>query len=142
MIIPWQKLGIEVARLLFYTLVSLGCGALAFRYLIAPLLQERYEEISEAFKTYDETVKNLGKLAGIKSHEYTSSKGIEKKIARDLIESNVPELEALKVIVSPSTWEEIEDTLENNPQAIIQLWEKYGHLFQREAEDQRIRYDF
>ena len=51
-------------------------------------------------------------------------------------------LRALKVFVSPSTWEEIEDTIDNNPEAILQLWQKYGHLLGGDAAQKKLDFDF
>ena len=100
-------------------------------------------EITEALEEAQKTIKNLAKLSGVKSQEYKDAKGIEKVVARDLIETKLPELEALKVILSPSAWEKIEETIEENPEAVLQLYEKYGHLLgDVEGEESKKTFDF
>lgn len=120
--INWLSLGYELAFLLFSTAFTLVCGALFYRKYVAPSLMEELAKASE-------TITNVAKLAGLKSQEYTGAKNIEKSVARDMIDNKIPELEAIKVFVSPATWEEIQDTIDNNPEAILQLWQKYGHYF-------------
>lgn len=131
----WLKIGYELARLVFYTSFSLVLGALFFRKFMAP-------EINGALEEAQTTITNLAKLGGVRSQEYTASKNVEKLVAEDFIKQKIPELELVKTFVSPSTWEEIEDTIENNPEAIIQLWEKYGHFFTDKQEQQKIKFDF
>lgn len=119
--INWLKLGYQLATLLISGSITLAFGALVFRKYVLP-------ELLEALETAQTTITNLAKLSGVKSQEFTAGKSIEKAVARDIITEKVPELEALKVFVSEKTWEEIEDTIDNNPEAILQLWQKYGHL--------------
>ena len=126
--INWLLMGYELARLIIFSIITLFAASQLYIKYIQPDIQERYDEAHQ-------TITNLAKLAGVKSQEYTGAKNIEKSVARDIITQQVPELEALKVFVSPSTWEEIEDTIENNPEAIIQLWQKYGHLLSGAAEE-------
>ena len=120
--IDWLSLGYELAFLLFSTAFTLVCGALFYRKYVAPSILEEMQKASE-------TITNVAKLAGLKSQEYTGAKNIEKSVARDLINNKIPELEAVKVFVSPDTWEEIQDNIDNHPEAILQLWQKYGHYF-------------
>ena len=132
--INWLLVGFETARLL----ITLGIGALLFRKFVAPGINEALEAVNEAVKK----ITTVAKLAGVKSQEYSAGKSIEKSVARDIINEKVPELEALKVFVSPSTWEEIEDTIDNNPEAILQLWQKYGHLLGGDAAQKKLDFDF
>ena len=131
MMINWQNVGTELARLLISTLLSLVLGGLVFRKLIAPEFEARYEESIQ-------TVKNLAKLAGVKSNEFTDAKMLEKVVAKDLIMQNLPELQALKLVLAPGTWEQVEETIEENPEVAIQLYQKYGHLLPKVkgAEDE------
>ena len=132
--INWQFVGAELARLL----ITLGLGALLFRKFVAPGLNEAVSTILEA----DMKITNLAKLAGVKSNEYKDAKGIEKVVAADLISQNLPELEALKMILSSDTWEKIEDTIAENPEAVLQLWQKYGHLMGGNAAQKKLETDF
>ena len=122
MVFNWLLAGSKLAGMMFQTSVTLVCGALIYRKLVAPALTAQLALSSE-------TITNVAKLAGVKSQEYTGAKNIEKSIARDLINNKIPELEAIKVFVSPDTWDEIQDTIDNNPEAVLQLWQKYGHHF-------------
>jgi len=119
--INWLKLGYQLATLALSSTVTLAFGVLIFRKYVLP-------ELLEALDTAQATITNLAKLGGVKSQEYTGAKNIEKAVARDIINEKIPELEALKVFLSPGTWEEIQDTIDNNPEAVLQLWDKYGHL--------------
>ena len=116
----WLNVGYTLAVML----VPLVIGGLLFRKFIAPGINQALLDVEEATLK----ITNVAKLAGVKSQEYTVSKGIEKVVAEDLIKQNLPELEALKLILSPSTWEQIEETITENPEAVLQLYEKYGHL--------------
>lgn len=107
---------------------------IGFRKFIAPGIIESLEEAQK-------TITNLAKLSGVKSQEYKDAKSIEKLVAEDLIKEKIPELEALRMILSPSTWEKIEETLEENPEAVIQLYEKYGHLLGK-SEQTKEKYMF
>ena len=134
----WLQAGYELARLVVFTVVGLVSGVLLFREYVAPGINQAIEQLDKA----DETITNLAKLAGVKSQEYTASKGIEKAVAEDFIKQKIPELELVKTFVSPATWVEIQDTIENNPEAVIQLWEKYGHFFTQGEEKQDTEFDF
>lgn len=132
--IPWLLIGYESARLIITVILTIVVGGKIYARYIQP-------ELVEALGDAQKAVKNLASLAGIKSQEYSSSKSIEKSVARDIIEKQIPELELVKTFVSPATWDEINDTLENNPEAVIQLWEKYGHLF-KGVQQQELDTDF
>ena len=123
----WLKVGLELARLL----VPVVIGVLLFRKFVSPSMNESLELILKA----EGTITNLAKLAGTKSQEYAASKALGKSISRDIIADRIPELEALKFILSPDTWEEVEDTIENNPEAILQLYDKYKHLIPGALEE-------
>lgn len=130
----WLQIGWEAARML----ATLGIGALLFRKFVSPGINEALEEIQEGVHK----ITKVAQLAGVKSAEYRDSKSIEQAVARDIIQEKVPELEALKVFVSPKTWEEIEDTIDNNPEAILQLWQKYGHLLGQTDAAKKTQTDY
>ena len=125
--------GSAVAPFLVSIVISVIVGVLAFRQYVAPGINEALEEAQT-------TITNLAKLSGVKSQEYKDMKGIEKVVAEDLIKSKIPELEALRLILSPSAWEQVEDSIAENPEAVIQLYEKYGHLLGGTSQKQ-IEYD-
>ena len=120
---------------MFYTASSLVLGALIFKKYLAP-------QITEALEGAQETITNLAKLGGVKSQEFKDSKKIEALVAEDFIKQQIPELELVKTFVSPATWDEIQDTIENNPEAVIQLWEKYGHYFTDKQASEQLKFDF
>ena len=138
MVINWLSLGYWLATLVVTAAVSVGAGVYLFRQYVAPSINTAIQQLDKA----DETITNLAKLAGVKSQEYTGAKNIEKAVAEDFIKQKIPELELVKTFVSPATWEEIQDTIENNPEAVIQLWEKYGHFFTQDQESQDLSTDF
>jgi hypothetical protein len=117
----WQKIGSLVAPHIVTAIVTLVFGLVAFRRWVAPPIVEALEEASK-------TAKTLASLGGLKKSEYHDMKMIEKAVGADLIKEQLPELEALKLILSPGTWEMIEETIQENPEAVIQLYQKYGHL--------------
>lgn len=131
----WLKMGSLLAPFVVSILVSVALGILTFRKYIAP-------DILTALETAENTITNLAKLSGVKSQEYKDAKTIEKVVAADLIKQKLPELEALKLMLSPDTWEQIEETIEGNPEAVIQLYEKYGHLFGKTEESDTDHTDF
>lgn len=133
--INWLKLGYQMATLVFSASFTLAFGALAFRKYVLP-------ELLEALDEAQKVITNLAKLGGVRSQEYTAAKGIEKAVARDIINEKIPELEAIKVFVSQNTWDEIQDTIDNNPEAIIQLWDKYGHLIGATEAANKVKTDF
>jgi len=136
MVFSWQVVGIELVRAIFYMLLSLVSGALVFRKYIAPDLVAALEEATGV-------ASKLAALGGIKKADMDTSRNIEKAVAEDFIKNKIPELELVKTFVSPSTWEDIEQSIEDNPAAIIQLWEKYGHFFtDKQGQGQATQYDF
>ena len=130
----WLNVGFEVARILIPVIII----SILFRKFVAPGINEALEDVQEAVTK----ITNVAKLAGIKSQEYSTSKEIEKVVAADLIKQNLPELEALKLILSPSTWEQIEESLTENPEAVLQLYEKYGHLLPGADGAKKLTADF
>lgn len=126
MVIPWLILGSELVRILIPVLI----GAILYRKFVAPSINEALVDVHEAA----EKITMVAKLAGVKAQEYKDSKAIEKVVAADLIQQKLPELEALRIILSPSAWEQIEETIAENPEAVLQLYEKYGHLLGGEAK--------
>ncbi len=132
--INWLKVGWQMATLL----ITLGIGALLFRKLVTPTLNEMGEVILEG----QVTITNLAKLAGVKSQEYAAGKALEKVVATDLIASKLPELEALQFILSPDAWEKVEATIEDNPEAILQLYEKYKDYFPGDAAQKQLTTDY
>lgn len=135
MTMNWLKIGSQAAPFVASIVISVLIGVLGFRKYMAP-------EINEALVEAKQAIKNLATLAGVKSQEYKDAKGIEKIVAADLIEQKLPELQALKVILSPSAWEQIEETIEENPEAVLQLYQKYGHLLGAEGEELKKTFDF
>ena len=131
----WLSFGYDLAFLVVCVAFSLLSGALIFKRYLAP-------QINEALEKAQETITNLAKLGGVKSQEFKDSKKIESLVAEDFIKQQIPELELVKTFVSPSTWVEIQDTIENNPQAVIQLWEKYGHFFTDKQGQGAAQFDF
>jgi len=116
-----MKIGFLVVPYLVSILISVALGILGFRRWIAPGIIEALDEATKI-------TKNIASFAGMKKTEWTGAREIEKVVAEDLIKSKIPELEALRLFLSPSAWEQVEETIQENPEAVIQLWEKYGHL--------------
>ena len=117
----WLKMGSAVAPFLVSILISVVVGALAFRRWIAP-------GIVEALETSAKTSTQLANLGGMKRKEYVDGQALDKVISKELIMDKLPELEALRLILSPSSWEQVEEMIEDNPAAVISMYEKYGHL--------------
>ena len=118
----WLKMGSDVAPFVATAILSSIISLLAFRKWISP-------GINEALQEAQTTITNLAKLGGLRSQEYTTMKGLEKDIAADIIKKQLPELEAIRLVVSEDTWEKIEQVIEDNPEAIMQLYSKYGAQF-------------
>ena len=131
----WQQIGIETVRIIISVSFSLVLAALVFRKYMAP-------EIAGALEEAQKTIKTLASLGGIKKADLQDSKKIETLVAEDFIKTQIPELELVKKFVSPGTWEEIEETIQENPAAIIQLWDKYGHYFTSGETSSSEEYDF
>ena len=117
----WIKIGMQVAPFVASSLLSIVIVVLAFRKYIAP---EFTAQMDEATKT----IKTLAGLGGIKKADYATSKELGKSIAADFLKDRFPEAEALKLILSPKTWEQVEAAMEENPEAIMQLIDKYGDV--------------
>jgi len=131
----WLSVGLEVARLLISAAFTLVLGAYAFRKYFAPDIVSSLEEAQK-------TITNLAKLGGLKSQEFTDEKNLEKIVARDYIAEKIPELEAARLVLSPDTWEQIEEAIERNPAAVLSLWEKWKPYFIQEEGKTAENFDF
>ena len=136
MVFSWQVIGIEAVRLAVSISVSLVLGALLFRKYMAP-------EISEALEDAQKVISKVASLGGIKKADMVSSQELSRAVTADLVKNQFPELELAKLMLSPATWEQIEDALETNPAGVMELWEKYGHYFQKgEGTQDETKFDF
>lgn len=134
--INWQIVGIELVKTVFYVLLSLVSGALVFRKYIAP-------ELTAALQEATKTATMLASLGGIKKADRVTTKELARAVTADLVKTKFPELELVKLAVSPGTWEQIEEALENNPTGVMQLIEEYGHYFKKGADGQeKTKFDF
>lgn len=131
----WLAIGSQLATLVITAAVTLLSGALIFKKFYAP-------QINLALEKAGETITNLAKLGGVKSQEYTTAKNIEKLVADDFIKQKIPELELVRLAVSPDTWDQIQEAIETNPEAVIQLWNKYGHHFTDKEGSIETEFDF
>ena len=138
MVFSWLSLGYEVARLVVVSSVSVLVGAYLFRKYVSPEIVAAIEQLDKA----DETITNLAKLAGVKSQQFTDGRQLEKTVAADFIANQIPELEAAKLVLSPDTWGQIEEAIERNPAAVIQLWEKWKPYFTSEESGSSEKFDF
>lgn len=135
MVFSWLSLGYELARLIVFGALTLVSGGLLFRKYFAP-------EINESLQEAQKTITNLAKLGGLKSQEFTDEKNLGKIVAADYIAQNIPEMEAARLVLSPDTWEKIEEAIERNPAAVISLWEKWKPYFTAEGAVEAQTYDF
>lgn len=131
----WLKIGMMAAPYLVSIVISVALGIIGFRRWIAP-------GITEALQEATKTAQTLASLGGIKKKDWHDSKEIETAVASELIYSQIPELEALKLILSPSTWEQVEAMIEENPGAVIQLYEKYKPFLAAGAGQEQVKFDF
>jgi len=131
----WFKIGSWLAPYVATLILSVGICILGFRRYILPELKTSLEEAQK-------TITNLAKLGGVKSQEFKDVKALEKVVAKDVVSQALPELEALRMILSPSTWERIEEAMEENPEAILQLYQRYGHLLGIGEQGQKEQYMF
>ena len=119
--VNWQIVGIEAGRAVFYVLLSLAAAALAFRKYIAPELTAALEEATK-------TASMLGNLGAIKKHDLDDEKALEQIITSELIMDKMPDIQLLKLALSPGSWEQVEEMIESNPAAALKMYEKYKHL--------------
>lgn len=115
----WLKIGSNAAPFIATALLSSLISLLAFRRWISP-------GINQALQEAQDTISKMANFVGGKSAQFRTMKGLEKDIAADIIKKNLPELEAIRLVVSEDTWEKIEQAIEDNPEAIMQLYQKYG----------------
>ena len=118
----WYKLGSDTVIYLFPTLLSLVIVILAWRRYVAPELYAALEDAQKVITT-------LASLGGIKKADRVNLQQLSKAVTTDLVKNKYPEFDLIKMAVSPSTWEQIEDALENNPTGVMELIDKYGHYF-------------
>ena len=115
----WQKIGIAAVPFLVSILISVIGMILAFRKWVAPPLVEALEEATK-------TAKTLASLGGIKKADWNDVQKIEKAVTGEIIMEKMPELQALRLILSPSTWDMIDEMVTENPAAVLQLYEKWA----------------
>jgi len=120
----WLMAGVELVRLV----IILGFGLFMFRRWIIPTINEQLEATREVLTASADKMTKTARLAGIKSNDYQAAQNLEGMIGKDIVSSQIPELALLKTFLSPSTSETIEETMENNPEQILGLYQKYGHL--------------
>lgn len=118
----WIKIGWELASLLFSALLSVVATVLLYRTYVAPDLTAALEEAVK-------TTKTIASLGGITRAQREGTAELARAVTKDIIMAKYPELEAIKMVVSPSTWTQIEDALENNPTGVMELVDKYGEYF-------------
>lgn len=109
-------------------MVTLGLGFLAFRFIIIPTINEQLETTQEIVNEAAEKISKIGRFAGKKSADYEETRNLEALIGMDIVNSQIPEIALLKTFLSPSTWETVEETIQENPEQILALYQKYGHL--------------
>jgi len=130
----WPKLGLNVAPFLATLILSVAVGILAFRTWIAPNIQASLVEAQE-------TITNLAKLAGVKKQDYWDETKLETVITKELLMDKMPELELLRLALSPSAWEQVEEIIETNPAAALKMYQKYAPLLGG-AEQKREQFMF
>lgn len=102
-------------------LISVALGILAFRKWIAP-------DITAALAEATKTAQTLASLGGIKKADWNDTQELEAVITKELLLDKMPELELLRLALSPSSWEQVEEMIEENPKVALQLYEKYKPL--------------
>ena len=131
----WQVLGIEAVRLVISSLFSLALGVFLFRRYIAPGLTAALEDSINI-------TKKIASLGGIKKADYENTQELTKAVTLDLIKTRFPEIEFIKMALSPATWQQVEEAMETNPAGVMELIEKYGHYFTKDAEENQESYMF
>lgn len=130
----WVKIGMLAVPYLVSILISVGVGVLAFKKWIAPGIMEALEESVKVSKT-------LAGLGGVKKKDWEDTKALEAVITREVLADKMPELELLKLALSPSAWEQVEEMIEENPKIALQLYEKYAPLLGG-ASQKKEEYNF
>jgi len=130
----WLKIGYVVAPHLVTLILSVVVGILAFRRWIAP-------EILEALAKSDKVSKTLAGLGGMKKQDWHDQEALETVITKELLLDKMPELELLRMALSPSSWEQVEEMIQENPKVALQLYEKYKPLLGG-ASQKKEEYNF
>jgi len=130
----WQKIGMSAVPYLVSILISVGLGILGFRRWIAP-------EVIEALEKSTKTTQTLASLGGLKKADWNDTQALEAVISKELILNKMPEIELLRLALSPSSWEQVEEMIAENPAVALQLYEKYKHLLGG-AEQKREEYQY
>ena len=134
----WLKIGWELVSLLIPTLLAVIVIALGYRKYVAP-------DLLAALEAAVKTTTTIASLGGIKRAEREGLVDLSKAVTTDIIRAKYPEMDLIKLAVSPSTWEQIEEALESNPAGVMELIEKYGHYFgmgEAEAGQKTLPTDF
>lgn len=139
--INWLNLGYVAVQIVVTGILTLVSGAFLYRRYVQDEIVSMLESTQEAINEAAATSKRLASLAGVKGQEYAGAKNLEKEIASDLVNQNIPELQALKMLLTPSMWEKVEEAIENNPEQVLQLYQRYkpllqGKLAQKKPEEQ------
>lgn len=129
----WLKIGYASAPFLASIILSVAIVIVAFRKYIAPDIIESLEEAKK-------TIETLASLGGIKKQDWHDVQKIEKAVTTDLIYEKMPEIQALRLILSPSTWEQVEEMIDENPAAVMQLYEKWKPYLDGASEQQKVDY--
>lgn len=130
----WQKIGMATVPYLVSILISVAVGILGFRRWIAP-------GIIEALEASTKTTQTLASLGGIKKADWNDEKALETVITKELLLDKMPELELLKLALSPASWEQVEDIIETNPAAALKMYEKYAPLLGATSQT-KIEYQY
>lgn len=123
----WYQIGSWLAGLLVSTAISASVTLYFFRKYVTPEINETVEEAQRV-------TKKIAALGGIKKHDYESVSEIEGVVGRALIEKQMPELAGLKMLLPESTWEKVEELLEENPEGALHLYQKYKHLLVKDEQ--------
>jgi len=117
----WQKIGMAVVPYLVSILISVVVVAFSFRRWIAPGIEETLLEAQK-------TIKTLAGLGGIKKADWHDEQTLETVITKELLLDKMPELELLRLALSPASWEQVEEIIQTNPAAALKMYEKYAPL--------------
>jgi len=130
----WQKIGMAMVPHLLSILISVAVVVLTFRKWIAPGIIESLEEAQK-------TIKTLAGLGGIKKADWNDEQALETVITKELLLDKMPELELLRLALSPASWEQVEEIIQTNPAAALKMYEKYAPLLGG-AEQKQEKYMF
>ncbi|GAI33000.1 unnamed protein product [marine sediment metagenome] len=133
-IMNWLKFGYSSVPYLASILISVAVGILAFRRWIAPGIIEALEEATK-------TAQTLASLGGIKKENWHDEQALETVITKELLMDKMPELELLRLALSPASWEQVEEIIESNPAAALKIYEKYAPLLGVTSQ-KKVEYTF